>query len=478
VEQAEADAEAAAEAEQIGMVAEAMADMASQPLDLDGGGGDLDGGDPDLDGGGMEEGNEEYDEVEEVGEVAEVAEVVEVAEEEEVVEVAAAAEVVAVAEAVVAAEAEAEKAAAQQRYAAKRNERKRQKRAAANAAAAAAASSAENIEAVVAAVLMEVVAEVVAAAEADEAQAALGGGFGDENEIASVLGDGDEDEDEDEAGGLLGLGESDDDDEEVLDVMDARFEGEQDGFGDDDDEASGTELHADSIRSHEHRSGSASLAPREHEHDASRVHALALSSPHLLADNDAAAAALVADGAARNPTRASEAEAGRVAALAALEQRGSGARSPSASSDATDGLPAPFNGGWQRPGARHRSGGGGGSGGFVGGSGTRASAAEPATEIAALRDPLAALSLAQSAYNHLARALEQRPESSLYILCAAQLLVLMGRLSEMTSGGSGVLAEVRDADRTSPALAPPPSLSSPRGGPRRCSNLTIPARLF
>ena len=56
----------------------------------------------------------------------------------------------------------------------------------------------------------------------------------------------------------------------------------------------------------------------------------------------------------------------------------------------------------------------------------------------ALREPTAALEAAQIAHRHLLRGLEHRPESGLYRLCAAQLLVLIGALVEITSSAGGV----------------------------------------
>ena len=58
----------------------------------------------------------------------------------------------------------------------------------------------------------------------------------------------------------------------------------------------------------------------------------------------------------------------------------------------------------------------------------------------------ALLDAAQDSLNHLLRALERRPDSSLYVLCAAQLLVLMGSLIEITTPGGGQPARPTEGD--------------------------------
>ena len=78
-------------------------------------------------------------------------------------------------------------------------------------------------------------------------------------------------------------------------------------------------------------------------------------------------------------------------------------------------------------------------------------------DLVALRDPAKALDRARDAYRHVSLGLKYRPDSNLYQLCAAQVLVLIGHLIEITSsrvegGGSAVLSDSdSDEDATGQA---------------------------
>ena len=54
-----------------------------------------------------------------------------------------------------------------------------------------------------------------------------------------------------------------------------------------------------------------------------------------------------------------------------------------------------------------------------------------------LKDPIEALRVANLAHRHLLRGLEWRPDSTMYVACLAQLLVLMARLSDLVASAAG-----------------------------------------